>query len=127
MSSRGDTTFIAELTGIAVTDHAGQVESLIVLVEPNSAQAAAPVRLVRIKKPLTKMDALVLEGVAAGMSTVQLAGSLFLSRGGVEYHVSTLMKNLRASNRSALVSKAYSAGLFSLGSWPPRVVAEFVE
>ncbi|MGH3376328.1 MAG: LuxR C-terminal-related transcriptional regulator [Actinoallomurus sp.] len=80
-----------------------------------------------MKKPLTKMDAMVLEGVASGMSTVQLASHLFLSRGGVEYHVSTLMRSLKAANRSALVSKAYSAGLFSIGIWPPRVIPEFIE
>jgi DNA-binding NarL/FixJ family response regulator len=78
-------------------------------------------------KPLTRMDALVLEGVAAGMSTVQLAAKLFLSRGGVEYHVSALMRNLKAANRSELVSKAYSAGLFSVSSWPPRAITDFAE
>ena len=116
-----------ELTGIAVTNDAGRVESLIILVQPEqSADAAVPCP-VDVRKALTKMDALVLEGVAAGMSTVQLAARLFLSRGGVEYHVSALMKNLKAVNRSELVSKAYSAGLFSVGSWPPRVIADFVE
>jgi DNA-binding NarL/FixJ family response regulator len=65
--------------------------------------------------------------VAAGMSTVQLASKLFLSQGGVEYHVSALMKNLDAANRSELVSRAYSAGLFSMGNWPPEVIDDFVE
>jgi len=120
-------TFSVELVGIAVTNDAGRVDSLIVIVQPEGTEGAPTIRPVRTRKPLTKMDALVLEGVAAGMSTVQLAANLFLSRGGVEYHVSALMKSLKATNRSALVSKAYSAGLFSVGSWPPRVIPDFIE
>jgi DNA-binding CsgD family transcriptional regulator len=127
VASIGARTFSAELTGIAVTNDVGRVDSLIVLVQREGTENGPAIRPVRTRKPLTKMDALVLEGVASGMSTVQLAANLFLSRGGVEYHVSALMKSLKATNRSALVSKAYSAGLFSVGSWPPRVIADFVE
>ncbi len=127
VASIGARTFTFELTGIAVTNDAGRVDSLIVLVQPEGTGGGSGICPARTKKLLTKMDALVLEGVASGMSTVQLAANLFLSRGGVEYHVSALMKDLKAANRSALVSKAYSAGLFSVGSWPPRVIADFVK
>jgi len=34
------------------------------------------------RRPLSELDALVLEGVAAGSSTVQLAAKLYLSRQG---------------------------------------------
>ncbi len=115
-----------ELTGIAATNDAGRADSLIILVQLDQAADAALSCPAGARKPLTRMDALVLEGVAAGMSTVQLAAKLFLSRGGVEYHVSALMRNLKAANRSELVSKAYSAGLFSVGSWPPRVITDLV-
>lgn len=123
----GTRTASVELTGIAVTNDANCVDSLIILVQTKQAEYAAVPSPGDARRPLSKMNALVLEGVAAGMSTVQLAAKLFLSRGGVEYHVSTLMKNLKAANRSELVSKAYSAGLFSVGSWPPRVITDFVE
>jgi DNA-binding CsgD family transcriptional regulator len=122
-----------KITGISVVNDAGLVESLIVMVQPDEPpadqEAAAPAVPLHAKarKPLTKMDAGVLEGVASGMSTVKLATDLFLSCGGVEYHVSALMKRLKAGNRSELVSKAYAAGLLSIGVWPPRVAAEFVE
>jgi DNA-binding CsgD family transcriptional regulator len=66
------------------------------------------------------MDARILEGVATGVSTVKLASMLYLSRGGIEYHVNILMRRLKVKNRPALVSKAYSAGLLYQG-WPPRV------
>ncbi len=123
----GATMTSLELTGIAVTNDADRVDSLIVLVQQEEAESAALTSPGDGIKPLTRMDALVLEGVAAGMSTVQLAAKLFLSRGGVEYHVSALMKNLKAANRSELVSKAYSAGLFSVSSWPPRAITDFTE
>jgi PAS domain-containing protein len=67
-----------EITGISVTNDAGRVESLIILVQQERAEAKGaegvePVRPAKARKPLTKMDAGVLEGVASGMSTVQLA------------------------------------------------------
>lgn len=120
-----------EITGISVMNDAVRVESLIILVQPEGIETeeieGIPAHPAKVRKPLTKMDAGVLAGVASGMSTVKLASNLFLSRGGVEYHVNALMKRLKAGNRSELVSKAYAAGLFSIGMWPPRVVAEFVE
>jgi DNA-binding CsgD family transcriptional regulator len=116
-----------ELTGIAVPNDAGRVDSLIMLAEPEQASDALVPEPAAARRPLNRTEALVLEGVAAGMSTVQLAARLFLSRGGVEYHVSALMKNFKAANRSEMVSRAYTAGLFSFGSWPPRVIVDFVE
>jgi len=132
LSYHGSRTSNLKITGISVMNDAGLVESLIVLVQPeempaDQAAAAPAAPLAKARKLLTKMDAGVLEGVASGMSTVKLATDLFLSRGGVEYHVSALMKMLKAGNRSELVSKAYAAGLLSIGIWPPRVAAEFVE
>jgi DNA-binding NarL/FixJ family response regulator len=73
------------------------------------------------------MDARILEGVAAGISTVQLAAMLYLSRGGVEYHVSTLLRKLKVANRPALVSKAYSMGMFGVGCWPPKVLPDYIQ
>lgn len=125
-TSAGPDQASIELTGIAVTNEAGRVDSLVVLLESESADPAGP-RPLDVSTPLTMMEALVLEGVAVGLSTVQLATKLFLSRGGVEYHVSALMKKLSAANRSELVSRAYSAGLFSVGIWPPQVIEDFVE
>lgn len=110
-----------DLTGIAVVGETGLVESVIVLLESEECGLGSEYP-VRTPRPLSKIEAHVLEGVAAGMSTVQLAAHLFLSRGGVEYHVSALMKGLKAANRSSLVAKAYSNGLLSVGTWPPRVV-----
>jgi PAS domain S-box-containing protein len=121
----GESAFTAELTGIAVHGETGQVESVMVLVRPELERD--PQVLTGRKKPLTAMDARILEGVAAGISTVQLAAMLYLSRGGVEYHVSTLLRKLKVANRPALVSKAYSMGMFGVGCWPPKVLPDYIQ
>jgi PAS domain S-box-containing protein len=122
----GESAFTGELTGIAVHGENGQVESIMVLVRPEKFDRDPQVLTGR-KKLLTAMDARILEGVASGVSTVQLAAMLYLSRGGVEYHVSTLLRKLKVSNRPALVSKAYSMGIFAVGAWPPRVLPDYVK
>jgi PAS domain S-box-containing protein len=121
-----DTVFSGELTGIAVHGGGGIVENLMVLVRPDQNQRGEQL-LTRRKQLLTDMETRVLEGVAAGVSTVQLASMLYLSRGGVEYHVTMLLRKLKVNNRPALVSKAYSMGIFRLGSWPPRVLPDYMK
>ncbi|MDQ2588435.1 helix-turn-helix transcriptional regulator [Saccharothrix yanglingensis] len=76
---------------------------------------------------LTELDARILEGIATGMSTINLATKLYLSRQGVEYHVGSMLKKLDAPNRAALVSRAFSLGVLRSMSWPPRVDAAFVK
>ena len=116
--------FGGELTGVAVQGEAGLVDGLLVVLRPEPADRGNVV--VGRRKLLSEMDARVLEGVASGASTVQLAGLLYLSCGGVEYHLSALLRQMKVGNRSALVSKAYSMGLFGVGTWPPRVLPDYV-
>lgn len=122
----GEPDFSGELTGVAVVGEAGKVQRIMVIVRPEQTDRTGHM-LSSGRKLLTDMDARILEGVAAGVSTVQLASMLHLSRGGVEYHVTTLLRRLKAKNRPALVSKAYSMGLFGVGSWPPRVLPAYVK
>lgn len=92
---------------------------LVVLLADPTKSVRTPLRAKG--KLLSDVDAKILEGVAAGASTIQLAAQLHLSRQGVEYHVSSMLRRLRAPNRPALVSRAYAMGILSVGSWPPRV------
>ena len=134
LANRGtDAVFTGELTGIAVRGEEDELAAIVVLVEPDEGAEAAtrtpPARWPstgRRKSLLTHLDAKILEGVAAGASTVQLATRMYMSRQGVEYHVGTMLRKLRVSNRAALVSRAYSMGLLVPGSWPPRVATELV-
>jgi PAS domain S-box-containing protein len=119
-------SFTGELTGIAARDEHGRVPGIMVLVRPERSESRIQPLSTR-KKVLTPVDARVLEGVAAGISTLDLATKLYLSRGGVEYHVTALLRKLKVTNRPSLVSKAYSMGLFVVDSWPPRVLSEYVQ
>jgi DNA-binding CsgD family transcriptional regulator len=122
---RGSDVFRGELTAIAVKGRAGSVDNLMVLVCPDKGDRKdQPVTGRKIL--LAGIDARILEGVAAGVSTMKLASMLHLSRGGIEYHVNVLLRKLKVNNRPALVSKAYSMGLLS-PEWPPRVPRDLVE
>ncbi|WP_194116899.1 BTAD domain-containing putative transcriptional regulator [Streptomyces otsuchiensis] len=68
---------------------------------------------------LGALDVRMIAGMASGLSTVQLASRLHLSRQGVEYRVSSLLRRLRAPNRVALVARAYDMGVLTPGAWPP--------
>ncbi|MEU3984651.1 LuxR C-terminal-related transcriptional regulator [Streptomyces sp. NPDC026672] len=122
--------FSAGLTGIAVHDTNGGLAGIIVQVRPDQENATAaaeePVVHPRERLLLSKLDAQVLEGVAAGASTVQLAARLYLSRQGVEYHIGLMLRKLKAPNRAALVARAHSLGMLTVGQWPPRVPTEFI-
>ncbi|GGX89053.1 hypothetical protein GCM10010358_48890 [Streptomyces minutiscleroticus] len=120
-----DAVFLGEMTGIAVRSSTGRVNRILVLVDPEESESSPRIVSTR-RKLFSPMHARILEGVAAGESTVQLATKLFLSRGGVEYHVSSLLRKMKVTNRPALISKSYSMGVFTVGQWPPRVRPEFV-
>jgi PAS domain S-box-containing protein len=119
----GDKEFIGELTGIALDGGAKlrRTREIMILISPEisrrSQASIAPHKL------LTELDARILEGVAAGKSTVNLAAKLHLSRQGIDYHISAMFVRFNISNRTALVSKAYAMGLLSVNSWPPEVPA----
>lgn len=114
--------FCAVLTATAVSGPAGPAGLVILLHPLGEADAPGPGEPV-----LSELDARVLEGVAGGASTVQLAGRVYLSRQGVEYRVSLLLRRFEAPNRPALVARAHALGLFAPGQWPPRVLPDFIE
>jgi DNA-binding CsgD family transcriptional regulator len=120
---------MASLRGPATrNDDPGGLDGRRVRDEAHGLNAAGPAPPPRPRKvpALNVRDAGVLEGVASGASSVQLAASLYLSRQGVEYHVGRLLRKFRVPNRTALVGRAYSMGIFDDGSWPPKVRREFV-
>ena len=96
---------------------------MAVLLKPTKTDSGDLVVVKHQDQVLTALDAKIMEGVAAGISSAQLASRLHMSRQGVEYHVGVMMRKLNALNRSALVSRAYSL-VFSVSvaghhaSWP---------
>jgi DNA-binding CsgD family transcriptional regulator len=122
-----DRVFSAEITGIAVKGEGDDLSGVVVLMSPDDEPTEAAERPAKPTPILTALDARILEGVATGASTVQLASRLYLSRQGVEYHVGLMLRRFKAPNRAALVSRAYSMGVLTVGSWPPRAVPDFVK
>jgi DNA-binding CsgD family transcriptional regulator len=120
------TAFSGELTGVAVRLGVHGLDSITLLLRPEKASTAPETQIER-RKLLTDLDARILEGIATGKSTVQLATKLYLSRQGVEYHVSTMLRKFKVPNRAALVSRAYSSGILAIGSWPPHVLPEAIQ
>lgn len=132
----GDGAFAGDLIAMAVRGDGNELSSIVVLFRPDAPRPSTvngiatikprSCRSGRRKSLLTTLDARILEGVAAGASTMQLATRLYLSRQGVEYHVGSMLRKLRVSNRAALVSRAYSMGLLVAGAWPPRIAPDVV-
>ncbi|GHA43268.1 hypothetical protein GCM10010329_77620 [Streptomyces spiroverticillatus] len=118
--------FTASLSACAVRSSTPDVSAIWVMMTSDGEPVDTDVMPSR-KKILSEVDARILEGIAAGVSTVPLAARLFLSRQGVEYHVTCLFRKLRVPNRAALVSRAYSMGVLKVGVWPPKVVEDFVK
>ncbi|USQ86170.1 PAS domain-containing protein [Streptomyces phaeoluteigriseus] len=126
----GGRTFSAEVTGKAVRRPSGEIASVVVLLHrtgdaqrPGSDNEPVP----SDGPVLSVLDAQVLEGVAGGESTVQLASRLYLSRQGIEYRVGQMLRRFDAPNRPALVARAHALGMFAVGQWPPRVLPERVK
>ncbi|MEU9354567.1 PAS domain-containing protein [Streptomyces griseoloalbus] len=122
--------FSADLTGTAVTSPWGGIVGIVVLLRA-TGNAHRPERhsgAVNTGGPvLNALDAQLLEGVASGESTVQLASRLYLSRQGIEYRVGQMLRRFDAPNRPALVARAHALGVFAAGQWPPRVLPERVK
>ncbi|MFF4407401.1 LuxR C-terminal-related transcriptional regulator [Streptomyces sp. NPDC001262] len=121
-----ESAFTVPLTAVAVRGGLPGTTAIVVMM-PTTRSAEGARVVTNRKKILSEMDARILEGIAAGISTVPLASRLYLSRHGVEYHVTCLMRKLKVPNRAALVSRAYSMGVLKVGIWPPEVVDDFVK
>jgi DNA-binding NarL/FixJ family response regulator len=65
----------------------------------------------------------VLEHLAAGATTREIATALFLSPQAVSYHITHMLTFFRVRTRTGLVARAYSLGLLQTGRWPPCVVS----
>lgn len=70
---------------------------------------------------LGAMTSQVLERLASGESNAEISAGLFLSRQGLDYHLSVLRRKLEVTSRGAIVARAYSLNMFESDSWPPRL------
>lgn len=70
---------------------------------------------------LTPAEARILELVAQGLSTRQIASVKRVSSQAITYHIRHLLAKLDATNRAGLVAHAYAAKVLEPSDWPPRV------
>ncbi|EME62115.1 LuxR C-terminal-related transcriptional regulator [Amycolatopsis decaplanina] len=70
---------------------------------------------------VTDIEAKILQGIASGLSSLEMADKYYLSRQGIDYHVARLQRKFKARNRVELVSRAFATGLLDSTAWPPRV------
>ena len=119
--------FSAEISCVAVRDEDHELRGFVIQLRPDEEPPGSESVVTAPKPMLSPLDARILESMATGASTLQMAAKLYLSRQGVEYHVGLMLRQLKAPNRTALVSRAYSMGILSQGNWPPRVFPEFVK
>jgi DNA-binding CsgD family transcriptional regulator len=87
--------------------------------EGGTAELLWPVRRI------TPGELRVLQLVALGLTSREIAGRLWVSRQAVTYHIGNLLMKLRADSRAGLVARAYAIGVLSPGTWPPVIDPAF--
>ena len=70
---------------------------------------------------LSARQAEILQLVAAGFTAEAAAERLGIARSTVEDHLRAMRRQTCARNCPELVARAYVAGIFVPGSWPPRL------
>ncbi|WP_369215872.1 LuxR C-terminal-related transcriptional regulator [Streptomyces flavofungini] len=100
-------TFAADLTAGTATGPTG-LTGLVLRLRPAAGEAPPPAHAV-----LSGFDARILDGVATGAPTVQLAEQLCLSSHGVDYHVRQMLRRFDARTRHELVTRARALGLLA--------------
>jgi len=113
-----------EFNGVAADFAVSDLRRIVVLIAPEkSSVSLTPVISENL---LSELDARILEGVATGLTTVQLASQLYLSHQGIAYHIGAMMRRFGVANRTALASKAFASGIFRTDCWPPRVIPDHI-
>jgi DNA-binding CsgD family transcriptional regulator len=89
--------------------------------QPTIHPTSRPVELVRPVRRITAAELRVLQFVALGLTSREIAESIWVSRQAVTYHIGNLLMKLRADTRAGLVARAYALGILCPGTWPPAV------
>ncbi|MEC3975550.1 helix-turn-helix transcriptional regulator [Amycolatopsis sp. H20-H5] len=113
--------FSVELTALALAEP----NRIVLAISELKNSTSLPQRARQFQ--LSRVDAMILEGLVSGLRVAELAQRVCLSRQGVEYHVGAMTRQFDAANRTALVAKAHAAGVFIADVHPPRVDPRFLE
>jgi DNA-binding NarL/FixJ family response regulator len=69
----------------------------------------------------TQRESAILRLIAAGLTNIEAAAELHISRHTVAQHIAQMLHTTGARSRAELVSRAYCAGLLRTDSWPPEL------
>lgn len=69
---------------------------------------------------LTRREVQVLRLAAAGLSSIQIGRRLRIASRTVDDYINAVLQRCAASSRSEAIARAYAAGVFVPGHWPPR-------
>jgi DNA-binding CsgD family transcriptional regulator len=72
-------------------------------------------------RELSPAESRILELVAIGLPSREIAARMSVTRQAVTWHIGNLFMKLGAENRAGLVARAYATGLLVAESWPPQV------
>ena len=100
------------------TDLSIHERGLVIRHEAETRAAEAPVV---VQPKLTARESRVLELIAEGLATHQVARTLHVSDQAVTYHVGNLLSKFNCGNRAGLVARAYAFGYLDPQSWPPKL------
>ena len=70
---------------------------------------------------LTRSQSHMVALIAGGLSTQQIARTLFLSPHTVAKGICALMRKLDVQSQAELVATAYYTGILQVGTWPPEI------
>ncbi|MFI5585731.1 LuxR C-terminal-related transcriptional regulator [Amycolatopsis sp. NPDC051758] len=96
-------------------------DTILLTVVPETAPAGLGSATAESSRSVSGIEAKILQGIASGLSSVQMASRFYLSRQGIDYHVARLQRKFKAGNRVELISRAFASGLLDSTTWPPRV------
>ncbi|MEA5367282.1 LuxR C-terminal-related transcriptional regulator [Amycolatopsis sp., V23-08] len=122
---RGSVSGLVPAGADRVTIVAGRMRApgaaILLTVLPETAPAGLAGARAELAGSVTGIEAKILQGIASGMSSLEMADKFYLSRQGIDYHVARLQRKFKSRNRVELISRAFASGLLDSTAWPPRV------
>lgn len=73
---------------------------------------------------LSERDICVLKAISSGQNTRDIAGTLFITEKGVEYHRRNILKKLGSNNMTHAISRAIKLGIISLAAICMPIISE---
>lgn len=74
----------------------------------------------------TERESAILCLIATGLTNIEIAVKLHISRYTVAQHIAEMLRAAGARSRAELVARAYCGGILRLGTWPPDYLGDWL-